>query len=407
MGEPVDVDALRAVGLGAGLAAVGVARAEPFESTRHDLETRRAAGLAAGMGFTYRDPERSCDPRRLLRNARSLVVGAHGYRRRPPDGAAPAAACGRVAGYVWEDHYAALARALGAIADRLRAAGWRAAVYADQNGLVDREAAYRAGIGWYGKSSNLLLPGRGSWFVLGSVVTDAELPPDRPVEDGCGSCRRCLDGCPTGAIVAPGVVDARRCLAWLVQAPAPFPREHRVALGDRIYGCDDCQEVCPPNRSADRDRPAPTTGGSPWVPLLELLAATDDELLARHGRWYVADRQPRWLRRNALVALGNVGDPASPAVRTCLRRHLASGDAMLRAHAVWAARRLGHDDLLAAVLDDPDEEVRAELAEGVPVRRSGANRSRVDRSPVADGPGHRAPVRLLATAAPAAPEGPR
>ena len=122
---------------------------------------------------------------------------------------------------------------------------------ADDNALVDREAAYRAGLGWYGKNANLLLPGEGSWFVLGSVVTDAPAaPPSRPrrCADGCGTCTRCLDGCPTGAIVAPGVVDARRCLAWLLQVEGAFPREHRVALGDRLYGCDDCQEVCPPNR---------------------------------------------------------------------------------------------------------------------------------------------------------------
>src|SRR6185295_8008395 len=103
---------------------------------------------------------------------------------------------------------------------------------ADDNSLVDREAAYLAGLGWYGKNANLLLPGQGSWFVLGSVVTDAPLPvAAAPATDGCGGCRRCLDGCPTGAIVAPGVVDARRCLAWLEQRPGPFPVEFRAALG--------------------------------------------------------------------------------------------------------------------------------------------------------------------------------
>ena len=120
---------------------------------------------------------------------------------------------------------------------------------ADDNALVDREAAVRAGLGWYGKNSNVLLPGAGSWFVLGTVITDAPLPSSSRLSDGCGPCRRCLDGCPTGAIVAPGVVDARRCLAWLVQAPGSIPEDFRPAIGDRMYGCDDCQEVCPPNRA--------------------------------------------------------------------------------------------------------------------------------------------------------------
>src|SRR5438105_6711215 len=161
------------------------------------------------------------------------------------------------------------------MARRLEVDGWRARVLADDNALVDREAARRAGLGWYGKNANVLLPGAGSWFVLGSVVTDAPLPPaDHEVPDGCGSCTRCLDGCPTGAIVAPGVVDARRCLAWLVQQPGSFPVELRAALGDRIYGCDDCQEVCPPNHRAERDGRLlghhADADDEAWVPLLEV-----------------------------------------------------------------------------------------------------------------------------------------
>src|SRR4029077_12823585 len=159
---------------------------------------------------------------------------------------------GRVARYARDDHYAPLRAALWAVAHHLRRHGWRAVVFADDNSLVDREAAYLAGLGWYGKNANLLLPGRGSWFVLGLGVTDAPLPTDTRVADGCGSCRRCLDGCPTGAIVAPGVVDARRCLAWLVQSPGVFPRDTRAALGNRLYGCDECQEGGPPNIVADR-----------------------------------------------------------------------------------------------------------------------------------------------------------
>jgi len=221
------------------------------------------------------------------------------------------------------------------MAEHVRNAGWRAVVLVDDNALVDREAAYRAGLGWYGKNSNLLLPGRGSWFVLGSVVTTALLDVnDAPVADGCGACRRCIDGCPTGAIVAPGVVDARRCLAWLLQARGDFPIEHRAALGDRLYGCDECQEVCPPNRRA---APAEDAG---FIDVVELLDADDETILERHGRWYIADRDPRYVRRNALVVLGNTAAPDDAVAMTMLARYRRSADSMLRSHAAWATDRV-------------------------------------------------------------------
>jgi epoxyqueuosine reductase len=330
---------LARVGQEAGLDAVGVAPAAPFATTERTLEERKAAGLHGGMQFTYRNPARSTDPARALPGARALVVGARSYRRadEPP----PERPAGRVARYARQDHYAALRAGLTAVADRLQADGWRTVVVADDNALVDREAAYRAGLGWYGKNANVLLPGRGSWFVLGSVITDAPLSPSpAPVEDGCGSCTRCLDGCPTGAIVAPGVVDARRCLAWLVQAPGPFPEEHREALGDRLYGCDDCQEVCPPNRRADRSAPPVDDADEGWVPVLDLLRLDDAELIARHGRWYIPERDPRYLRRNALVVLGNTAADGDAAVDAELARHEHGEDPLLAEHARWARRRI-------------------------------------------------------------------
>jgi epoxyqueuosine reductase len=251
--------------------------------------------------------------------------------------------------------------------------GHRARVQADDNALVDRAAAQRAGIGWFGKNANVLLPGQGSWFVLGSVITDARLPVDEPVPDGCGSCDRCLTSCPTGAIVAPGVVDGRRCLAWLVQAPGVFPVEHREALGDRLYGCDDCQEVCPPNRRAARvdltTDPRPVAGA--WVDVVGLLHADDAELMDRFGRWYIPRREPRYLRRNALVVLGNIGDGADPSVERAVAVSLGSPDPIVRAHAVWAARRLGLHGLVEQLLaDEHDPVVMEEVGRVVASRLS-------------------------------------
>jgi epoxyqueuosine reductase len=324
-----------------GITRLGVAPADVLDRARAALHDRKAAGLHAGMGFTYRNPDRSTDPQRAVAGARSIIVAARPYRA-TDEPARPDGAQARVARYAWVDHYAPLRAGLRAIAHRLRRADHRAVAFADDNSIVDREVAHLAGIGWFGKNANILVPGAGSFFVLGSVVTTAEYPVGRPVADGCGACRRCLDGCPTGAIVAPGVIDARRCLAWLVQQPGTFPIEYRAALGDRLYGCDDCQEVCPPSVvRGDRHRIALDEPPQAWVDVLDLLDAGDDELIERHGRWYLAGRDPRWWRRNALIVIGNVGDAADARTRRTLERYRVGDDAMLAEHAVWAIEQLG------------------------------------------------------------------
>jgi epoxyqueuosine reductase len=273
----------------------------------------------------------------------------------------------RVAAFAWRGYYDMIRSAFAPVVDRLRHDGHRAIVAADENCLVDRAAAVRAGLGWYGKNANVLVPGAGSWFLFGSVITDAPLVTDDPVPvaDGCGGCRRCIDACPTAAIVAPGVVDARRCLAWHVQAPGVFPRDYRVALADRFYGCDDCQEVCPPNRRADQSAAPADARSVAYALALDVLAASDDDLAARFDRFYIHDRDVDTLRRNALIVLGNAmaDDPAQRTLRArdALRRYLGHHRPLLRAHAAWAADRGGCHDLLSLVRDDTDPLVRAEL----------------------------------------------
>jgi epoxyqueuosine reductase len=324
-----------------GIVRIGVAPAEVLERARAELHRRAAAGLDGGMGFTYRNPDRSTDPRRVVAEAASVIVAARPYLaevepERPPGPQ------GRVARYAWVDHYAPLRDGLRAMVQRLRAAGERAVLLADDNSIVDREIAHRGGLGWFGKNANLLLPGLGSYAVLGCVVTTASYPVSSPAPDGCGTCTRCLPACPTGAIVAPGVIDANRCLAWLLQRPGTFPVEFREALGDRLYGCDDCQEACPPTvRLGPRHAvPIERDLAQPWVDVLELLESSDEDLLARHGRWYLADRDPRWWRRDALLVLGNVGDPDDPRTLAVLSRYAADPDPFLREHAEWAVERL-------------------------------------------------------------------
>ncbi len=335
------LDELRALAAEHGIERLGVAPATVMDRARQALYERREQGLAAGMAFTYHKPDRSTDPAQAVAGARSVLVAARSYLA-DAEPARPPGAQARVARYAWVDHYRPLRDGLRAIARRLRAADHRAVPFADDNAIVDREIAYRAGLGWFGKNANLLLPGAGSWFVLGCVVTTAEYPPASPVPDGCGSCRRCLDACPTGAIVAPGVIDANRCLAWVLQQPGSIRPELREAIGDRIYGCDDCQEVCPPTvRLGARHRLPLPADAEAWVDALELLAADDQRLLERHGRWYIAGRDPRWLRRNALVVLGNIGDAGDPRVVATLARYRHDDDEVLAEHARWASDRLG------------------------------------------------------------------
>lgn len=340
-------DELRDLGISAGLAAVGITHAEPFVAARETLEAHKAKGFDGGMQFTYRNPERSTTPTRIVSEAQSLVVGAYAYASpasapdlsRGSDATGPQAA---IAAYAWRDHYRDLRAALTVVADHLIEHGHHARVIADDNALVDRAAAIRAGIGWAGKNSNVLLPGKGSWFVLGAVVTSALLPAaDELVADQCGPCTRCIDHCPTQAIVAPGVVDARRCLAWLLQAGGDFPHEFRRALGTRLYGCDDCQDVCPPGRN---ERTELVGDEVATLDLLQLLTSSDEQILAAVGRWYIPNREVRYVRRNALVALGNA--VVSPSLIDQVRDVLASfdDDPMLHEHAQWAATELGLDE---------------------------------------------------------------
>ncbi|GIU92884.1 MAG: 4Fe-4S ferredoxin [Acidimicrobiia bacterium] len=349
---------VRQVGVEAGL-RVGICDAEPFRETRSVIEERKALGLSAGLTFTYRRPGRSTDVRVHFPWARRIVVGAYPYlpeAGRPPD---RRPGQGRVARFATDDHYRPLRRGLTEIAEVLRRHGRRAVVLCDDNRLVDRAAAVRAGVGWWGKNTMVLVPGFGPWTLLGSVVTDAELPVSGATARSCGRCSACLPACPTGALIAPGVMDARRCLAAILQLPGPIPRELREAVGDRVYGCDDCLEACPPGKRIEST--ARTERGG--VDLVELLTSTDEELLARFGRFYLPGRRPAYLRRNALVALGNVGHAGHLPLVVAYTRH---PDPLLRGHAAWAMAKLGgaraRSRLSELASDDPSAEVRDEAS---------------------------------------------
>ena len=332
------------IGTSGGLDRVGVAPAQVMQRAHQALVERKAAGLHDTMQFTYRNPERSTDPQSAVADAKSMIVGAYSYASPLPDPKAQFSA--RVARYAWTEYYEALKVGLFAMRDQLRSDGFKAVVFADDNSMVDREAAYLAGLGWFGKNANVLIEGAGSFFVLGSVITTAPLIlNENPVADGCGACRRCIDACPTGAIIEPGTVDAAKCLAWLIQKPGVFDRRFREALGDRIYGCDDCQEVCPPTTRLSLSKEL-RDDARPWIDVLELLDMDDATLLTHVDQWYIAERNPDWVRRNALLVLGNIGDRRDENVVNAISRYLEHPDPMLRAHAVWSAARLNLSDLI-------------------------------------------------------------
>ncbi len=350
---------LEAIARRHGLELVGVTDASALPDDRARMEASVAAGRMGDMDWMGGSrPETATDPRLLEPDARSVIVVAAGYAgrdRRAWDPASdalhralapvlegePAEPAGRIARYaLGGDYHVALRQRLEALADDLRADGLPAGAtaYVDDRPLAERALAARAGLGWIGKNTNLLTHQRaGSWVFLGAVLSSAELKADEPVRTNCGGCTRCLSGCPTGALIAPQTIDARRCISYLtIEHRGALSAWESEAIGDWIFGCDVCQEVCPVNAEADDDGPLRV----PLIPLIEWLLplgtrafdrAMGETALTRAGR--------HRLLRNAIAALGNV-EPLPPEGQELLRRASADRRPEVRQQAtqVLAAR---------------------------------------------------------------------
>ena len=278
---------------------------------------------------------------------------------------------GKIARYAWgDDYHDVIKRRLRDFAARLpdlsdRPVKSRRRVFVDDGPMNDRAAAARAGIGWFGKNTNILTQTHGSWVFLAQVITDIPLEPDVPLKKTCGQCSLCIPACPTGAIVAPYVIDNKRCISYLtIELRESIPRELRPLVGDWIFGCDICQEVCPVNRKAigslepafqqRHDFAAPAL-----MPLLELDQPAFSE---RFRRSPIKRAKLAGLKRNVCVALGNIGDPvAIPSLTGALR----SDSSLVRQHAAWALGRIGGDDardaLRSALEDETEEDVIEEI----------------------------------------------
>jgi epoxyqueuosine reductase len=324
---------LTRLGAELGLDVVGAARAEPYSDTERHIEERRRRGLFGEMRFTMAQPEVSCHPEGLVDGARTVIAAALCYVRDAP---AAVPDHGRLPRYTWRDDYAILRKQLDELGRRL---GGTYRVLVDENDHVDRAAAVRAGIAFFGKNTMAITQRHGSWVVLGVVVTDVEVEPSPPLDLDCGECRLCIDACPTGALDQAGTLDSTKCLSYWTQTPAPIPDAYRIELGDMVYGCDICQEVCPWNRGVEKRRrgaPMPSDA-QPVVSLRDWLERDAAALVDEFDRLYVPRKDGRWLRRNALVAAGNVG---SAGLRESVERHAASDDTMLSETATWALTRM-------------------------------------------------------------------
>jgi epoxyqueuosine reductase len=316
-----------------GIDVIGAAPAAAYAETERAVVQRRARGLFADMRFTMAQPETSCHPETLLPGARTVVSAAHCYWHEEPP-LEPGE--GRLARYTWYDGYAILRDQLETLGARL---GGSFRVLVDANQHVDREPAVRSGVGFYGKNTMLITRRHGSWVVLGTLVTDVEIDASPPLELDCGSCTLCIDACPTGALDEPGTLDAARCLSYWTQAPDSIPTEYRPELGAQVYGCDICQDVCPWNRGVEKRRAGAElpADAEPHVSLVDWLSRDGHELRRAFGRLYVPRNDPRYLRRNALVAVGNLGTTDAAEAADVF---LADEDPLLREHAEWAVERL-------------------------------------------------------------------
>jgi epoxyqueuosine reductase len=343
---------VKALGRALGFDRVGVAPAEPGPHAGF-LREWLARGYDGEMAWIGRRAAERIDPRRVLPGARSLVVVGLVYDPGTPLAPGPVPA-GRVARYAGGDDYHEVLldrlEALGHALEARAGAPLRQRAYVDTGPVLEREAAAAAGLGWIGKNTCLIDPELGSYLLLGVLLSDLPLEPAAPEPDHCGSCRACLDACPTDAFPEPYVLDATRCLSYTtIELRGPIPEPLRAGQGDWIFGCDVCQEVCPWNTRGRRRVPEDAAGlrarlapRVAWrAPSLAWLLSLDE------GAWHASTegtalRRAKWrgLVRNALVAAGNAGDPALvPAVR----RHAAGDDPLLAEHARWALSRLGAD----------------------------------------------------------------
>ncbi|MCI0723433.1 MAG: tRNA epoxyqueuosine(34) reductase QueG [Acidobacteria bacterium] len=326
-----------------GFAKIGISRAEPLDE-RNGLEAWRAAGRHGEMLWMGRNAGKRLDPRALLSEARSVISLAANYYT--PQAHSEDPRHGKISRYAWgRDYHQVLKERMKSLAEWIGQAQPEACglYYCDTGPVMDKAWAHKSGLGWIGKHSNLITRDLGSWVFLGEIVLNLELDEDAEGRNYCGTCHRCIDVCPTRAIVAPYVVDARLCISYLtIELRGPIPRELRPLIGSRIFGCDDCQDVCPWNRFATpcQDGDFYPDRGNHVPVLIDLMRMTQPEFEERFRRSPVRRAKYAGFLRNVAVALGNSRDAGACEV---LAKSLGHRESLVRQHAAWALGEIGGD----------------------------------------------------------------
>jgi epoxyqueuosine reductase len=365
-------DLLRGWALAAGFDRAGIARLDPSE---HGAAFRLwlERGEHAGMGWLERRSEERLDSGRLLPGGRTALCVALRYWPLAGEEEPSGDLWPRVARYArGSDYHALMERRLDGLAERIAGAfpGVLTRRYVDTGPLLERELAARAGLGAVGKNTCLLERDLGSWFLLGELLLTLELPADEPLADLCGACTLCLDSCPTDALVEPRRLDSNRCISyWTIEHRGPMPEAARHWVGDWVFGCDLCQEVCPWNRRRSAAPPAdhPELGlpaERRELDLAGLLGSSEEDYVARFRGSPMKRAKHAGLRRNAAVAMGNRGETHHVAPLTAALA--GDPDPVVRGHAAWALGRIGGDQALAALAaalrGERDDTVRDEAA---------------------------------------------
>ena len=359
----------------AGFDLVGVASAEPLREGGERLREWQEAGMAADMGYMHRPVELLSNPKKLQKSARSVVsLGVSYYPGDHPENEG----AGRVARYAWgRDYHEVIKARLFRLREELEEAlGVRikARGFTDAVPLLERSAAQHAGLGFFGRNSCLINGEVGSYFFIADLIVDLDLAPDQPGTGTCGRCTRCMDQCPTGAIKAPGVVDARLCISYLtIENRGEIPRGLREKIGDWAFGCDVCQEVCPYNKTKASKSRWPEfsaeAGHGPYLNIEEVLEIrADEEFEERFAGTPLTRPRRAGLLRNCCVAAGNLKlKEVVPALVQALRE---DSSALVRGHAAWALGEIGGAEAALKEASEVEEdtwckeEIRLALADG-------------------------------------------